>query len=64
MSVLWKIAIMQKQTALSLHANSTGVADAGSRYSVIYPLATCANGCQLGCTSTVSFVAPVSRLLF
>lgn len=29
MSVLWKMAMMQKETALSLHANSTGVATEG-----------------------------------
>lgn len=32
--------------------------------SVTYPLATCVDGCQLGCTSTLSFAASVSRFLF
>lgn len=52
-------------TALSVHANSTDVATAGFQsLSVIYPLATRLDGRQLGCTSTLSFVASVSRFLF
>lgn len=40
--VLWKITMMQKETALSMHANSLGVATAGFQLlCVICPLAAC-----------------------
>lgn len=38
-SALWKIAMMQRETALSVHANSTDVATTGV-LSAICPLAT------------------------
>lgn len=52
-SVLAKIATMQRESAPSMHANSVGVAttDLHSLW-VTYPLATCLDGSQLGCTST------------
>jgi len=65
MSVLWKIAVMQTENALSMHANSTDVATTGVQSLCdICPLATCSDGRQLGCTSTLSFDASVSRFLF
>lgn len=57
--------MMQKESALSVHANSMDVATTGFQVlSAVYPLATCFDGCQLGCTSTLSFVASVSPFLF
>lgn len=42
MSVLWKVAMMQRETALSVHANSMDVATTGFQLLyVIYPLAAC-----------------------
>lgn len=55
---------MQKETALSVHFNSMDVATTGFQLlSVIYPLATFFDGCQLGWTSTLSFIASLSRFM-
>lgn len=64
-SVLWEIAMIHKELALSNHANSMGVATGvtQSLFRISRP-ATRFGGCQLGCTSTLSFVASVSWFLF
>lgn len=64
-SVLWEIAMIHKEIALSNHANSVGVATRviQSLYSISHP-ATRLDGCQPRCTSILSFVASVSQFLF